>query len=495
MARTGGDQPYFNNYGAGTHEQMMNQVPSVFSPGSGLESLGMPEHATYSQNQTTSIQTTHQRNGPNFPYPNFASSAQQTTLPTSPTFPVATASYHVPTPDNTAQPPYYQQGAGWEQQQQPPPTSAVSAPLAVTSYEFAPSHDISDPYLGGGNTYGSPPVLQSPVQPGFGFSWANGCPPNGLGPNTPSQGALVSPTARTFGSISAPSETGFSDNSDGVTYANVNERAGQQQQQQQNQQQKQQRQQHEWILTTTETIEGKNEQGSWNNGERKASSQSMTPISRGSPFNTAAALAALPPVQEGGVKTRKNETGSASTTASRNKGKLRSASRAPKNIQPRPEETPEERKSRNSHNLVEKQYRNRLNAQFESLLAVLPDSLRSSMTMMGGAGGDSDGVNGNRGGSVIPGQHPSLDFSIERRLSKAEVLDMSRRYILTLEKERDTLEKEKEQLLHSIDQLRHGQQHDHHLQHGQHGHGAPAVYMMDRNGVLIGHGHMRGVGG
>ncbi|KAK1779179.1 hypothetical protein QBC45DRAFT_140212 [Copromyces sp. CBS 386.78] len=485
----------------------MNEVPSAFSPGSGLESLGMPEHATYSENQTTSIHATHQRNGPSFPYPNFASSARQTTLPTSPTFPIATASYHVPTPDNPAQPPYYQQGAGWEQQQLPPTSAAalynrehtaVSEPPGVTSYEFTPSHDISEPYLAGGNTYGSPPVLQSPVQPGFGFSWANGYLPNGLGPNTPTQGALVSPTARTFGSISAPSETGFSDNSDGVTYANVNEGAGQQQQQHQHQQpQQQQKQQHEhqqqWIQTATESIEGKNKEGQWDNSEGKAPSQSMTPISRGSPFSTAATLAALPAVPGGSAKTT-NGTVSAATTASRNKGKLRSASRAPKNIQPRPQETPEERKSRNSHNLVEKQYRNRLNAQFESLLAVLPDSLRSSMTMMGGGcGGDSDGVNGNGAGSVIPGQHPSLDFSIERRLSKAEVLDMSRRYILTLEKEREMLEREKEQLLHSIDQLRHGQ----HVQHGlvQHSHGPPAMYMVDRNGVSIGHGHMRGVGG
>lgn len=113
---------------------------------------------------------------------------------------------------------------------------------------------------------------------------------------------------------------------------------------------------------------------------------------------------------------------------------------------------------------------------------MLPDSLRSSMTMIGG-------VNGNGGGSVIPGQHPSLDFGIERRLSKAEVLDMSTRYILSLEKERDTLEREKEQLMHSIDQLRHD-----HGQHGQHGHGGD-MYMVDRNGIPIGHGHMRGVGG
>lgn len=119
------------------------------------------------------------------------------------------------------------------------------------------------------------------------------------------------------------------------------------------------------------------------------------------------------------------------------------------------------------------------------------------MTIIGGGGGgESDGVNG---GSVVPGQHPSLDFSIERRLSKAEVLDMSRRYILSLEKERDTLEREKEQLMHSIDQLRHGHGH---IQHGQHSHGghadAPgaAMYMVDRNGIPIGHGHhMRGVSG
>ncbi|ESA43283.1 hypothetical protein GE21DRAFT_4433 [Neurospora crassa] len=494
MARTYGDQPGFDNYGAGTYEEMMTEVPSAFSLGSGPKGLGIPEHATYSENQTTSIHTTHQRSGPSLPYPNFASSARQTTLATSPSFPVTTASYHVPTPENPTQPPYYQQGAGWEQQQLPSTSAAalynrehtaVPAPPALTPYEFAPSHDISGSCLGDGSTYGSPPVVQSPIQPGFGFLWANGHPPNSVGSNTPSQRAIASPTARTFESISAPSDTGFSDHSDGVAYANIDERANHQQQQQQ----QQQSQQHRWVQTTTVSMEGcnKSEDGPWNTGEKKAFGQIMTPISCASPFNAAAAV---PPAVPGGAAKAAKGTASATAALSKNKGKLRSASRAPKNIQPRPEETPEERKSRNSHNLVEKQYRNRLNAQFERLLAVLPDSVRSSMTMIGGCGGDPDGVNGNGGGgSVIPGQHPSLDFSIERRLSKAEVLDMSRRYILSLEKERDTLEREKEQLMHSIDQLRQGHGHP---SHGGH---AGAMYLVDRNGIPIGHGHMRGVGG
>ena len=123
------------------------------------------------------------------------------------------------------------------------------------------------------------------------------------------------------------------------------------------------------------------------------------------------------------------------------KSKLRSASRSSKNIVPRPSESAEERKTRNSHNMVEKQYRNRLNAQFESLLNALPDSVKSPAGTSG-SGGESDGA---------PGASGHLG---ERRLSKAEVLDMSRRYIQSLESQRDRLEQEREGLQGDISRLR-----------------------------------------
>ena len=119
---------------------------------------------------------------------------------------------------------------------------------------------------------------------------------------------------------------------------------------------------------------------------------------------------------------RRPETGSDSS----GKGKLRSASRTSKNTNQKSNETTEERKTRNAHNIVEKQYRNRLNARFEGLLGALPNSFRS------------------------PG---SCDSNEEVRLSKGDVLDMSTTYIRTLESQRSQLEKEHEELISSIDRL------------------------------------------
>lgn len=119
-------------------------------------------------------------------------------------------------------------------------------------------------------------------------------------------------------------------------------------------------------------------------------------------------------------------------TAGGNKSKLRSASRASKNTHHKPAETPEERKTRASHNLVEKQYRNRLNIQFENLLNSLPDLSR-----------DNEGEVGEDG-----------DVEGERRVSKAEVLDMARRHIKQLEKDKLGLETERDQLLQMMETLR-----------------------------------------
>ncbi|KAF4454284.1 Allergen Fus c 3 [Fusarium albosuccineum] len=125
----------------------------------------------------------------------------------------------------------------------------------------------------------------------------------------------------------------------------------------------------------------------------------------------------------------------ASTTSSR-QSKLRSASRTSKNSRDKPNDTPEERRTRASHNLVEKQYRNRLNAQFESLLSALPDQARHG----GNGNGDdneSDGAN-----------------EADRRVSKGEVLEMARKHIQTLERERNQLELENLELQGSLRQLK-----------------------------------------
>lgn len=101
-------------------------------------------------------------------------------------------------------------------------------------------------------------------------------------------------------------------------------------------------------------------------------------------------------------------------TSKRQPTQLRTASRAPKkrsSLTQKPSESTEEVKARAAHNQVEQQYRKRLNGYFEKLLEVLPE---------GEAG--------------------------ERRVSKADVLDLARRRIMLLEKEMSGLQKERKEL-------------------------------------------------
>ncbi|KAK0726457.1 hypothetical protein B0T21DRAFT_413787 [Apiosordaria backusii] len=93
--------------------------------------------------------------------------------------------------------------------------------------------------------------------------------------------------------------------------------------------------------------------------------------------------------------------------------------------------TPEERRARRNHNLVEKQYRNRLNTQFERLLAILPLE-QSEESHLG---------QGNCDGSATD----------EKRMSKAEVLDLATRRIKALEMETERLHRERTELLRNID--------------------------------------------
>lgn len=137
---------------------------------------------------------------------------------------------------------------------------------------------------------------------------------------------------------------------------------------------------------------------------------------------------------------------------SAHKNQLRTASRKPKPPGPWPAEeqedddlTNEERRARQSHNLVEKQYRNRLNQQFESLLAVLPAE-RSRKSISEGKSRDR----GPGGGAAA-----SVADEDDRRLSKAEVLDMARQRILSLEQECRKLQSERTELLNNVSQVRH----------------------------------------
>ncbi|KAB5571932.1 hypothetical protein GE09DRAFT_648927 [Coniochaeta sp. 2T2.1] len=128
--------------------------------------------------------------------------------------------------------------------------------------------------------------------------------------------------------------------------------------------------------------------------------------------------------------------------------------------------TPDERRARHSHNLVEKQYRNRLNKQFEDLLNTLNASSASNPTTSGGgtqggtagtpygggkgsgkgfaagtAGGGGKGLTATAG--EVQQQQQQQQPADDRRLSKAEVLDMARRRILSLTQERDRFKSEK----------------------------------------------------
>ncbi|KAI0435202.1 hypothetical protein F5Y09DRAFT_293999 [Xylaria sp. FL1042] len=121
----------------------------------------------------------------------------------------------------------------------------------------------------------------------------------------------------------------------------------------------------------------------------------------------------------------------AASSSGGSRSKLRSASRTSKNTHHNPPATPEERKSRETHNNVEKQYRNRLNAHFESLLSALPERMQCGE---GDEGGDLD--------------------SGDRRVSKAEVLEMARRHIKALERECAALEGERDELRDNMERLR-----------------------------------------
>ncbi|TEA19340.1 Allergen Fus c 3 [Colletotrichum sidae] len=132
--------------------------------------------------------------------------------------------------------------------------------------------------------------------------------------------------------------------------------------------------------------------------------------------------------------------------------RLRSASRTSKNASQKPSDTAEERRNRASHNLVEKQYRNRLNAQFEGLLNALPEQVRGPAGVAAGAGaGTGDGDGGGGGGDDSDPQHADQ----ERRVSKAEVLDMARRHIKSLERERHELQRERSDLLRNLEMMEH----------------------------------------
>jgi len=88
--------------------------------------------------------------------------------------------------------------------------------------------------------------------------------------------------------------------------------------------------------------------------------------------------------------------------------------------------------ARTSHNLVEKQYRTRLNGQFSTLLNALPPEVIAS---------EVDG-------------YGRVDTGAEKRVSKAEVLVLARKHIENLERSKKSLECDKKMLLEDVQRLK-----------------------------------------
>ncbi|CAK7241585.1 MAG: hypothetical protein STHCBS139747_003048 [Sporothrix thermara] len=92
--------------------------------------------------------------------------------------------------------------------------------------------------------------------------------------------------------------------------------------------------------------------------------------------------------------------------------------------------TSEERRARQNHNIVEKQYRNRLNMQFNRLLSILPANQVDGPDAVG----------------------RPVEFD-DRRMSKAEVLELARRRIHDLEMEIQELYIESDNLRNNVQTL------------------------------------------
>ncbi|KAK4190337.1 allergen Fus c 3 [Podospora australis] len=313
---------------------------------------------------------------PGFPY-----SALHSTV----TSPVAIADWQQQQPYSTIGQPYSTIGGGISNHGSPA-LSALSVPGSGPMIGYASQpQSAAEPYMG---NYVSPASMQNGQQPNFHhyeYTWP-GADDGNMSFGTASPSALVSPISQGFEMIASPTEGGVGEGTGGW--------------------QQQEQQQARFPPDTTGA-------GVSNSKLKRTKRPRIPPV----PI-----LANPTPPGQAGV--------------SGSKSKLRSASRTSKNVQVRTDETTKERKTRNSHNLVEKQYRNRLNAQFEALMNTLPESMRSP-TGTSMSGGDSEGLDAG-----------------EKRLSKAQVLDMSTRYIRSLEGDRDRLQDENGELRENMAKTR-----------------------------------------
>ncbi|KAK1751643.1 hypothetical protein QBC47DRAFT_364010 [Echria macrotheca] len=264
---------------------------------------------------------------------------------------------------------------------------AVSAPSNSTYFEYAPQQNFPSPYL---SNYVSPVSIQGSSSSGYDSNQM-------INPET----GLLGDEFGTglFESMALPSPSGFAD----AEISGVGE----------------------YGRTVHQLPQRSAGIGDGNEGpsDNKRGKTSMA-AARGLPRTSGRPLLAAGPVA------------GPSNAGPQNKSKLRSASRTSKNVVHRPDESTTERKTRDAHNLVEKQYRNRLNAQFEALLNTLPDSLRSP------------------GGTLDPNS-PDVNMDLgEKRLSKGDVLELATRYIRMLERDCGRLEQERNDLTRDVERLR-----------------------------------------
>ncbi len=281
---------------------------------------------------------------------------------------------------------------------------------AYSSPQNAPS-----PYVAGFVSH--PPALQYAPQSGFdGYRWPQ--PGDGsltLGSN-PTSDPLPSPAIQNFETLSVTQGGEFSDSDPAMNGEPETEDWEQQQQQ----------------LSQRSTVEPESPR----NKRAKKSSHHRSSSSLSTPANKLASKAGT-------------STGASMSRSKHRRASASASASASKNPPYRPEEPSQDRtRSRSSHNLVEKQYRNRLNMQYENLKNTLPESLRSPTGGFGGgintSGGDSDGQ--GVGGSSGSPAHLGAFEAGERQLSKAQVLERSARYIRSLQSETSQLTEEKDQL-------------------------------------------------
>ncbi|KAH7159706.1 hypothetical protein B0J13DRAFT_539484 [Dactylonectria estremocensis] len=154
------------------------------------------------------------------------------------------------------------------------------------------------------------------------------------------------------------------------------------------------------------------------------------PLPEAEEHTTSHLLPRVTPVEENAVKTSIKEKPDAHVLCTASRKPKHSTSSILSRQKEEPGPTSRRTLARNSHNQVEKKYRNRLNQHFLNLLNVLPRILEADVQK-------DLTLGGNRGCKFGRAQQDQ-----NMQLSKGEVLEMARRYIQTLKQERDELHQE-----------------------------------------------------